>query len=151
MTYKKIFILIVVSMFLLGSAAYLFPNAHLDTKAVTVGTEELSLFVADEPHERVRGLMNVESLEDGDGMLFLFEKPQEVTFWNKNLLLSLDVIWVRGGVVIGIDSLFPESAAGIQYIYSKGVIDSVIEVPQGWGEQKGITVGDGVSFPQRIF
>lgn len=147
MPYKKIFILLVATIFLFAGTTYFFPNTNLTTTVVTIGTHKLSLFVANESHERVRGLMGIQSLRGNDGMLFLFEQSQEVTFWNKNLLLPLDVIWIRDGIVVGMDTLLPESVAGVKHIYSQGAVDSVIEVPEGWFFQNGVSVGDDVLYP----
>ena len=44
--------------------------------------------------ERTKGLMFKKSLEQSKGMLFLFKKEAKHSFWMKNTLISLDIIWI---------------------------------------------------------
>lgn len=44
--------------------------------------------------ERARGLMYRQILEPGEGMLFVFEKEGLRSFWMKNMLIPLDLIWL---------------------------------------------------------
>ncbi len=56
---------------------------------------ELCLRIADEAAERSVGLMNVESLDPFDGMLFVFDEPGLHWFWMKDTLIPLELIPVR--------------------------------------------------------
>lgn len=51
--------------------------------------------MADEAKERNEGLMDVNSLPEDKGMLFIFEKQRELSFWMANTPLSLDIIFVN--------------------------------------------------------
>ncbi|MBN2731813.1 MAG: DUF192 domain-containing protein [Balneolaceae bacterium] len=55
----------------------------------------INVAVADEPKERNEGLMNVNYLPPDNGMLFLFDQQQELSFWMANTPLSLDIIFVN--------------------------------------------------------
>lgn len=55
-------------------------------------TYEVDLATTEE--EREEGLQGVESLDDGDGMLFVYEEPQEVSFWMSETPLYLDIIFI---------------------------------------------------------
>lgn len=57
------------------------------------GTARFSAEIADEPDERSLGLMNRESLPMSAGMLFVYERPQRATFWMRNTLIPLDMIF----------------------------------------------------------
>ena len=48
---------------------------------------------ADEP-TREQGLMYRDRLADDAGMLFFFAKKDEYSFWMKNTLIPLDIIWI---------------------------------------------------------
>lgn len=58
------------------------------------GGARFAIEVADDPAERERGLMFRESLANGAGMLFIYERPQHVAFWMKNTLIPLDMIFI---------------------------------------------------------
>ena len=64
--------------------AGLFPDAD-----VSVAVE-----IADDPGERAQGLMNREELAPDSGMLFIYEIPREASFWMKNTLMPLDMIFM---------------------------------------------------------
>ena len=51
--------------------------------------------IADDAEERRVWLMNRESLKENEGMLFVFEEPKpRITFWMKNTLIPLDMLWL---------------------------------------------------------
>jgi hypothetical protein len=96
--------------------------------------------VADTPEKRERGLMFRKELADGRGMVFLFDEEGEHTFWMKDTLIPLDLIFAdSGGRVTGIVArarpltLEPRSA---------GPSRIVLEVPGGWAAANGVRVGD---------
>ena len=45
--------------------------------------------------ERTRGLMFREKLDSDKGMLFIFDGEGEYSFWMKNTLIHLDIIWIN--------------------------------------------------------
>lgn len=54
-----------------------------------------SVEVADTPGEQERGLMDRTYLAPEKGMLFAFEKEGNYSFWMKNTLINLDIIWMN--------------------------------------------------------
>ncbi|MBB1490807.1 MULTISPECIES: DUF192 domain-containing protein [unclassified Paracoccus (in: a-proteobacteria)] len=58
------------------------------------GTEiRVAVEIADDPAERAQGLMWRKDLPAGQGMLFVYEAPQPVSFWMKNTLIPLDILF----------------------------------------------------------
>jgi len=55
-----------------------------------------SVEIAMSQRERTEGLMFRKSLEQDKGMLFVFDKDGEYSFWMKNTLIPLDIIWMNG-------------------------------------------------------
>lgn len=50
--------------------------------------------IADDNAERAQGLMFRESLPSSAGMLFIYDRPQSVSFWMKNTLIPLDMVFI---------------------------------------------------------
>jgi uncharacterized membrane protein (UPF0127 family) len=57
------------------------------------GQAGFTVDVADTNATRAKGLMNVPSMPMGQGMLFVYETPQRATFWMRNTLIPLDMIF----------------------------------------------------------
>ena len=66
------------------------------------GTREVSFSVeiADTPDERRIGLMNRRSLRPGTGMLFVFQEARPQSFWMKNTLIPLDLLYMDASGVV---------------------------------------------------
>lgn len=58
------------------------------------GMARFNVEIADTPQERARGLMYRESLPQSAGMLFLYERTQQLSFWMRNTLIELDMLFV---------------------------------------------------------
>lgn len=80
-----------------------------EVRDVQVGDRTLTLAVADSPSLRARGLMEVESLEDLDGMLFYWRHDAGGNgFWMKDTLIPLDVVFfLEDGTFAGRASMEP--------------------------------------------
>lgn len=53
----------------------------------------LRVEIADDPSEQAEGLMGRTELPEGQGMLFVFRKPQKLSFWMKNTKIPLDIFF----------------------------------------------------------
>ena len=99
------FLLPLFGLGVLLSACSFTPQGDLgDQKIALVGPEDQAVSVdveiADDAASRAKGLMEVESLAMNEGMLFMFEKSEPLTFWMKNTLIPLDIIFFDGIVCL---------------------------------------------------
>lgn len=110
------------------------------------GTARFAIDLADDPSERAQGLMHVPEMAPGRGMLFLYEAPQRATFWMKNTLIPLDMIFLDpSGTITHIhENAIPLDETTIDG--GSGVL-AVLEINGGLASQIGIDEGDTLRHP----
>ncbi len=99
--------------------------------------------IADEPQERSRGLMFREFLSPEAGMLFIYPNEQIASFWMKNTLIPLDMLFIANdGTILQISpNAVPHS---LQPVQSEVPVRAVFEINGGQAGAMGIKVGDTV-------
>lgn len=117
------------------------------TAEVQLGDQTIGLEVAQTPQQQAIGLMARASLADDRGMLFPFEPARPVSFWMKNVLIPLDMVFVYNGEIVAIASNVPPCETNPCPTYGPGqqAIDYVIELRGGLAEELGIDAGDPVN------
>ena len=106
--------------------------------------------IANTPASRARGLMYRESLDQGLGMLFVYEKRDVHTFWMKNTLIPLDMLFLDGPPhfefisVIGIVHNAEPKTLTRRSVSAPSRY--VLELPGGWARKMGISEGSRVSW-----
>ncbi len=107
---------------------------------------------ADSADERSLGLMHRNALLIDRGMQFIYPEPTELTFWMKNTLIPLDIIFIaQNGTVMNIEEAAPEPDVAdndLAKYFSLGPVKWVVEINQGLSAQYGIVPGTSVSFPE---
>lgn len=105
---------------------------------------DLPVLVADEPGERRHGLMEVEALPPGIGMLFVYEEDHEGGFWMKNTLVPLSIAFVAAdGRIVEILEMEPcPSGAECPSYRPETPYRYAVEVTVGWYDDNDIVVGD---------
>ena len=96
------------------------------------------------PEEKTVGLMNREHLEENAGMLFISEDERMQTFWMKNTLIPLDLIFMANdGTVVDIKKEFePCKTVSCPNYASKAPAQYVLEVNAGFSEKEGLEIGN---------
>jgi uncharacterized membrane protein (UPF0127 family) len=129
-------------------------EAQSQTEELTIDTRNgpvrLEVEIADSDAERSRGLMFRQSMGDNHGMLFDFPQPEMASFWMRNTIMSLDIIFIgTDGRILNIaDHTTPYSEEPIP---AAGLTRGVLELKAGRAEALGIRPGDRVRhriFPQ---
>lgn len=105
--------------------------------------------VASSHEERLMGLMCREKLPVGEGMLFVYEYPHNVSFWMKNVMIPLDIIFLNEtGTVINVEEADVEIDVpdeNLESYCSAGPALWVVEVNQGFCKLYDINVGTNFS------
>lgn len=107
------------------------------------GEAQFQIELADDAAERAQGLMHRESMPRSAGMLFVYERPGDVTFWMRNTLIPLDMIFAdRHGIVRYVQ----HNAQPLleKPIYGGNNIQYVLEINGGLAEQIGIAKGSEI-------
>jgi len=112
---------------------------------VQLGETWISLEVTQTPQEQALGLMFRPSLEDDRGMLFEFDPARPVSFWMKNVVISLDMLFVREGKLVTIAPEVPPCTTIPCPTYGPAeAVDQVIELRGGRAAELGLKPGDPV-------
>lgn len=140
---------LVCALVLGGSACAGVEEADVFRIPVTVRTASgpvtFQAEIADSPAERARGLMNRTELADGHGMLFIFPRAAQQSFWMKNTFIPLDMIFIRPDrTILGIvENAEPETLDARQV---PGLSQYVLEINGGQAAELGIASGQRVEF-----
>jgi uncharacterized membrane protein (UPF0127 family) len=62
---------------------------------IRVNNKEFNVEVAKTDEEKEKGLSGIHYLSDDEGMLFIYDEPQEVSFWMKDTFIPLDIIFIN--------------------------------------------------------
>ena len=103
------------------------------------------LEVAVTEQEKEKGLMNRPSLAGNRGMVFVFRPAKQITFWMKDTLISLDMIFINKGKIVNIVKNATPNQTTILYP-SGAPVTEVIEVNGGFTDKYLIKSGDRVVF-----
>jgi uncharacterized membrane protein (UPF0127 family) len=115
-------------------------SIQTSTRAVTFRAE-----LADTPEERTRGLMFRTQMGDDEGMLFLFPTPRQNSFWMRNTLIPLDMIFIREDrTILGIvENAEPKTETSRAV---PGPSQFVLEINGGLSRKLGLEAGQTVTF-----
>jgi len=106
---------------------------------------KIDLEIADNEYERQLGLMNRKEMKENEGMLFIFPRQDYQSFWMRNTLISLDIMFVNDqkeivtihkNTKILSETSYPSSAPSIY----------VVETLAGFADRHNIQVGDKIDW-----
>ncbi len=105
----------------------------------------IDIEVADNDPEREQGLMYRDSMAENQGMLFLMGREEIQTFWMKNTIMSLDIIYADASQhIVSIHTKC--TPYSLDPIPSAKPASYVVEVNTGYAARHEIKVGDRISF-----
>lgn len=119
-------------------------------KEANINGRVFQIEVADTENKRSKGLMNRESISDYNAMLFVFENEKRRSFWMKNTLVPLDLIFLSSsGEVLEIYNMVTQIGhqdAQLKIYRSTEPVKLAMEVRGGLVEEIPIWVGSYILF-----
>ncbi len=151
---KKIWILGVIFGVLCSGC--LTDSNMLQVSVITgAGENDFKVEVADSFEERTQGLQHVAELEKDEGMWFVFDSPQMLSFWMKDTLIALDIIFVSADLeIVSIAHNVPPcreadpEQVSCENYFSGMPAQYVLEISGGLASELGISAGDKITLPK---
>jgi uncharacterized protein len=120
-----------------AGGSVVFPTDRIVVVTADGARHPFDVELATTPNQHAQGLMFRESLADDAGMLFLFDREAPRTFWMKNTIVSLDILFLdKTGRVVAIAA--DAEPLSTDQIPSGVPASGVLEVAAGTSERLGI-------------
>lgn len=125
-------------------------NNKVQPKEISIGSTKIQVEIANSGNLRQKGLGGRKLLAENSGMLFVFDQKDIFPgFWMKDMLISIDIIWINDGTVAKIDKNIEPPAPGtvdsqLKLYRPDTPIDYVLEVRAGFSDKNSIGIGDSV-------
>lgn len=92
---KKYILIFAILAFTLVVAVALYPKQSVyKTGKIQIGDSVFTVLISDTPELRTLGLSGRKMLSKDEAMLFVFEKAGLYGFWMKDMLFSIDIVWL---------------------------------------------------------
>jgi uncharacterized membrane protein (UPF0127 family) len=107
------------------------PSPSFGFKEAEINNQRFLLEVADTPETRAKGLGGRTGLNDGEGMLFIFDTLDIECFWMKDVPFAIDILWfdAKKQLIHRIDKLSPDTYP--QSFCPPEPAQYVVELPAG--------------------
>jgi uncharacterized membrane protein (UPF0127 family) len=115
-------------------------TAEIAIESSNNGRVILKAELAKTQEEHSQGLMYRRRLADGQGMLFIFDRDDMLSFWMKNTYIPLSIAFIsHEGRIMEIRDMRPNDLSPVK---SGRSVRYALEVPQGWFGRAKIQAGD---------
>lgn len=139
---KKLFLIILI--LLLSACGIKNTNPNIKKKAeIKIKNTTIKADVVDTLEAQIQGLSGREKLEKNEGMLFVYADKEVRTFWMKDMLFPIDIIWIANNKIVDISENLPIPENGyIKRATPKEKINYVLEVNAGFALDNDLKIGD---------
>lgn len=126
-----------------GTIPGFLPSFGNNEKAI-INNQTFNLEIADEDKEKQIGLSGRKSLPQNKGLLFIFNKSDYYSFWMKNMLFPIDLIFINEDKVVSVyENLKPPSSEdNLSIIQPEEPANMVLEINSGLSKKYNIKKGD---------
>lgn len=149
-------ILLFTFLLIAGTSCSLMSTQEHNISIVTINTKQASIHInveiAATNNQRQQGLMYRKTLPEQNGMLFIFPQKQIASFWMKNTLIPLDMIFISADLtIVHIEKDVPPCKKDPCAVYSSGTpVLYVLETNSGFTNTYTIQEGDSVTLPDNL-
>jgi len=142
--YLFVFLILIIFTFAIIS---IIKNNSKESK-VCVNNHCFSVELSETQKQRSQGLMYKESLDQDKGMLFIFDQEKKHSFWMKNTLIPLDIIWInKDKEVVDIKkNVQPCVQEECKIFKPSNKAKYVLELNAGQSDKTNIKIGDRLIF-----
>ena len=131
---------------ILVSACLYSCHSTLEQVTIQVRNQTLTVEVARSEEQREHGLMGRTNLGPRDGMIFVFDRDDHLSFWMKNTPTALSIAFLSSeGKILQIEDMSPFSESIVR---SRLYARYAIEMRKGAFSALGIAEGDIFIFPK---
>jgi uncharacterized membrane protein (UPF0127 family) len=122
------------------------PQQH-NKSEVLIGGVKIYADLADTPRKQADGLMWRPQLNESEGMLFVFGSEGNLSFWMKNMLIPIDIVFITSDMkIITVHKSVPPCPANPCKSYASSTpAKYALEVRAGFCERHGVQPGDSIS------
>ncbi len=120
-------------------------GGRLPTIEARIGGEEFRLEVARSDAQKTRGLMHRRSLGEREGMLFVYDADEHMSYWMKDTTIPLTLAFLSSdGQILQVAEMKPLS---LKPVSSERAARYALELPLGTLDRLGVRVGDRIELP----
>ena len=122
---------------------------NVSSSSVKIKDLIIHVDLAKTPEQQAKGLSIKNTLNENEGMLFIFDTPKEYSFWMKDMKFPIDIIWIGSdNKIVHIEKNLPPCTFFlICTSYSPHANSKyVLEVPSNYTAKNNIIIGDRVDF-----
>lgn len=143
-----IVILIIIGVYFLSTSFLKTSPNVLGAKTIgKIHDKEFRLDVVETAVQKQKGLSNRRSINDKQGMLFLFDTPGYYSFWMKEMKFPIDIIFIKGDKIVTIHKnvMPPEDKTQRLPLYAPSApADKVLEIGAGLSDKYNFKEGDTI-------
>ncbi len=144
---NKFLLTLSLSILLLGCSKT--PNSNFasicnqQSSVVKINDIEIKAKNACADEDKQKGLMFIENMQEGEGMLFVFEEEMPLQFWMKNTNIPLDIAYINNNnQIVDIYTMKPHDETLIKSSQNASL---ALEVNAGFFEKNKIKKGDFIT------
>lgn len=138
----------ILALAILGLGLFLYMRHAPLSEEKTATYSAFRFEVADSEAEHEQGLSGRKEVKPGSGLLFVFDRPDRYGFWMKDMLISIDIIWLADdGTILEIEEGVSPDTYPTPF-YPPRPIRYVLETRVGEAKAQGWTVGTRIPLPE---